>query len=143
MLGEDVTAAGIGAELLAKLELLVVLAMLPGATTAAAHVVLPGASFAEKSGTLINAKGRVQQIAPAVAAPGAARAEWQILSELLQGLENANACFSKHWKSVRGDGGGNACPEGLDVGKHRCAGPRFMIRDFRFMIYGRQLTTND
>ena len=92
VLGEDVTAAGIGAELLAKLELLVVLAMLPGATTAAAHVVLPGASFAEKSGTLINAKGRVQQIAPAVAAPGAARAEWQILSELL-------AAVSKAWKT--------------------------------------------
>ncbi len=83
VLGEDVTAAGIGADLLAKLELLVVLAILPGATTQAAHVVLPGAAFAEKGGTFVNAKGRMQQFHPAVAAPGAARAEWQVLSGLL------------------------------------------------------------
>ncbi|MCX7005684.1 MAG: molybdopterin-dependent oxidoreductase [Kiritimatiellaeota bacterium] len=92
VLGEDVTTAGIGAELLAKLELLVVLDILPSATTKAAHVVLPGAMFAEKSGTFINAKGRVQQINPAVAAPGQARAEWQILSELL-------VAVSKAWKT--------------------------------------------
>jgi len=91
VLGEDVTTAGISAELLAKLELLVVLDMLPGATTAAAHVVLPGASFAEKSGTFINAKGRIQKINPALAAPGQARPEWEILSDLLPAL-------SKDWK---------------------------------------------
>jgi NADH-quinone oxidoreductase subunit G len=88
VLGEDVTAAGIGAELLAKLELLVVLDTLPGATTAAAHVVLPGASFAEKGGTFVNAKGRMQQLSPAVAAPGAARPEWQSLSELLAAVSS-------------------------------------------------------
>jgi NADH-quinone oxidoreductase subunit G len=89
VLGEDVTAAGLGAEVLAKLDLLVVLAILPGATTQAAHVVLPGASFAEKGGTFINAKGRMQQLSPAVAAPGAARAEWQILSQLLAAVAKA------------------------------------------------------
>jgi NADH-quinone oxidoreductase subunit G len=92
VVGEDVTAAGISAELLARLELLVAIDILPGATTTAAHVVLPGAAFAEKSGTLINAKGRVQQINPAIAAPGQARAEWQILGELL-------AAVSKAWKT--------------------------------------------
>jgi NADH-quinone oxidoreductase subunit G len=92
VLGEDVTTAGIGADLLAKLELLVALDILPSATTKAAHVVLPGAAFAEKSGTFINAKGRVQQINPAVAPPGTARADWQILSGLL-------ATVSKAWKS--------------------------------------------
>ena len=89
VLGEDVTAAGLGAEVLAKLDLLVVLAILPGAATQAAHVVLPGASFAEKGGTFINAKGRMQRLNPAVATPGAARAEWQILSELLAAVAKA------------------------------------------------------
>ena len=83
VLGEDVTAAGIGADLLAKLELLVAIDILPGATTQAAHVVLPGASFAEKSGTFINATGRLQRINPAVASPGEARPEWEILRDLL------------------------------------------------------------
>jgi len=92
VLGEDVTAAGIGAELLAKLDLLVVLAIPPCATSRVAHVVLPGASFSEKSGTFINAKGRVQKINPAIVSPGTARAEWQILSELL-------AAVSKPWKT--------------------------------------------
>jgi NADH-quinone oxidoreductase subunit G len=95
VLGEDVTLAGIGPDLLAKLELLVAIDILPSATTQAAHVVLPGASFAEKGGTFINAKGRMQQISPAITAPGAARTDWQILSELL-------AEASKAWNPPAG-----------------------------------------
>ncbi|TAN36941.1 MAG: 2Fe-2S iron-sulfur cluster binding domain-containing protein [Verrucomicrobia bacterium] len=88
VLGEDVTSAGIGPDLLAKLELLVTIDILPSAMTQAAHVVLPGASFAEKGGTFINAKGRMQQLNPAVASPGQARPEWQILSELLAAVSS-------------------------------------------------------
>ena len=100
VLGEDVTAAGLGAEVLAKLDLLVVLAILPGATTQAAHVVLPGASFAEKGGTFINAKGRMQQLSPAIAAPGAARAEWQILSQLLAAVAKAGKAPAPAYPSL-------------------------------------------
>jgi NADH-quinone oxidoreductase subunit G len=89
VLGEDAVAAGIRAELLAKLDLLVAIDILPGATTEAAHVVLPGASFAEKSGTFINAKGRVQKINPALTAPGQARPEWEILRDLLAAVSHA------------------------------------------------------
>jgi len=96
VLGEDAVAAGIRAELLAKLDLLVVLDILPGATTEAAHVVLPGASFAEKSGTFINAKGRVQKINPALTAPGQARPEWEIVRDLL-------AAVSRAWKKPTPD----------------------------------------
>ncbi len=96
VLGEDAVAAGLRAELLAKLDLLVVLDILPGATTDAAHVVLPGVSFAEKGGTFINAKGRVQKINPALAAPGQARPEWEILRNLL-------AAVSKAWKKPAPD----------------------------------------
>src|ERR1700675_1400747 len=48
----------IAEELLKKLELLIVIDTLPSKTTELAHYVLPGATFAEKRGTFINAKMR-------------------------------------------------------------------------------------
>lgn len=89
VIGEDVAAAGIDSELLAKLEFLVAIDMLPGPTTDAAHVVLPGASFAEKKGTFINDDRRIQRINPVVQSPGLARLEWQILNDLLRGVGGA------------------------------------------------------
>ncbi len=86
VLGENVAAAGIGPDLLAKLECLVVIDVLPGATTEAAHYLLPGGSFAEKAGTFINEVGRIQRINPAVASPGQARPEWITLAALLEQL---------------------------------------------------------
>ena len=83
VLGEDVTQAGLGPDLLAKLEFLAVIDMLPHGTTELAHVVLPGASFAEKSGTFVNAGGRIQRINAAVSSPGMACPEWQTLAALL------------------------------------------------------------
>ncbi len=81
--GEDVTRVGIGAELLGKLETLVVSDILPNATTKMAHVLLPGCAHAEKRGTFINAKGRVQRFLKAVEPPGNARPEAEFLEELL------------------------------------------------------------
>lgn len=83
VMGEDVTTAGISVDLLRKLDLLVAMDTLPGAVTEVAHYVLPGASFAEKTGTFINHSGRIQRISAAVASPGNARPEWRILSGLL------------------------------------------------------------
>jgi NADH-quinone oxidoreductase subunit G len=80
VLGEDAIAP----ELLAKLELLVVTDILPTKATAAAHFVLPGASFAEKRGTFINARGRLQRLNAAIPSPGEARPEWQTLAVLLK-----------------------------------------------------------
>ena len=85
--GENVAKHGIGADLLAKLELLIAIDILPNETTAAADFVLPGASFAEKRGTYINAKGRLQRFHIAMPSPGNARAEWQILALLLKALD--------------------------------------------------------
>ncbi|MEW6158305.1 MAG: 2Fe-2S iron-sulfur cluster-binding protein, partial [Verrucomicrobiota bacterium] len=53
--GEDVTQHGIAADLLAKLELLIVSDILPNPTTAAAHYLLPGCAHAEKRGSFTNA----------------------------------------------------------------------------------------
>ncbi len=54
--GEDVTKHGIGADLLGKLETLIVSDILPNATTKLAHYLLPGCAHAEKRGTFTNAK---------------------------------------------------------------------------------------
>ncbi|MEG3146939.1 NADH-quinone oxidoreductase subunit NuoG [Sphingomonas sp. RT2P30] len=49
---------------------------------AVADVVLPGASYAEKSGTWVNLEGRVQRGERAVFPPGDARDDWTILRAL-------------------------------------------------------------
>jgi predicted molibdopterin-dependent oxidoreductase YjgC len=51
-------------------------------TAMLADVVLPAASFAEKSGTFTNTERRVQLIRPAVESPGEARPDWQIIAGL-------------------------------------------------------------
>ena len=86
VLGED----AIEPELLAKLELLVVIDILPTRATEAAHYVLPGTTFAEKRGTFINAKGRIQRLNAAIPTVGHARADWEILAALLGELGVAN-----------------------------------------------------
>ncbi len=49
---------------------------------AAADVILPAASYAEKDGTYVNTEGRVQFAEKAVFAPGDAREDWTILRAL-------------------------------------------------------------
>ncbi len=88
--GEDVTQYGIDAGLLAQVETLIVSDILPNATTAAAHYLLPGCAHAEKRGTFINAKGRVQKFLKAVEPKGDARPEWEFLAELTRSLGAAD-----------------------------------------------------
>lgn len=81
--GEDVTRHGIGAQLMAKLETLIVSDILPSETTRLAHFLLPACAHAEKRGSFTNAKGRVQRFMKAVEPPGEARPEWEFLHELV------------------------------------------------------------
>ena len=67
---------------LRKLEFLAVVDILPTQTTALAHVVLPGRSFAEKDGTFTNTERRVQLVRRAIGSPGGAMAETDILCAL-------------------------------------------------------------
>jgi NADH-quinone oxidoreductase subunit G len=92
--GEDVTKHGIGADLLGKLETLIVSDILPNATTTAAHFLLPGCAHAEKRGTFTNVKGRVQRFMKAVESPGSARPEWEILHELVFNVTGQNGFVS-------------------------------------------------
>jgi predicted molibdopterin-dependent oxidoreductase YjgC len=47
-----------------------------------AHVVLPAASSLEKDGTITNTERRVQLITPVIPAPGEARSDWRITTEI-------------------------------------------------------------
>jgi NADH-quinone oxidoreductase subunit G len=81
--GEDVTKHGIGANVLGKLDALIVSDILPSATTRLAHYLLPGCAHVEKRGTFTNGKGRVQKFMQALQPRGDARPEWEVLHELV------------------------------------------------------------
>ncbi len=89
LLGENAVATGIPEADLKKLDTLIVLDILPNASTPHAHVVLPAASFAEKRGSLINQKNRLQRLNRAIASPGDARDDWEILRDLIQALDGS------------------------------------------------------
>ncbi|MGA2175628.1 MAG: molybdopterin-dependent oxidoreductase [Verrucomicrobiota bacterium] len=84
--GEDVTKVGLGENLLGKLDLLIVSDILPNKTTEMAHYLLPGCAHAEKRGSFVNVKGRVQRFTQNVQPKGNARAEWEFLLELAEGV---------------------------------------------------------
>ena len=92
--GEDVTKHGLNADLLGKLETLIVSDILPNATTALAHYLLPGCAHAEKRGTFINAKGRVQKFLKAIEPKGDSRPEWEFLHELIYNVTGQNGYVS-------------------------------------------------
>jgi NADH-quinone oxidoreductase subunit G len=94
VVGEDVSRHGLGADLLGKLETLIVSDILPGETMRLAHYVLPGCAHAEKRGTFTNTKGRVQKFMKAVEPPGDARPEWEFLGELLSDLSGKDGFVS-------------------------------------------------
>lgn len=71
---------------LQALDFLVVFDIFPNETTELADVVLPAASFAEKDGTFTSTERRIQRVRRAVAPPGEARPEWEVICELLRAL---------------------------------------------------------
>jgi formate dehydrogenase alpha subunit len=88
--GEDVaqTDPNVGhvEEALRSLELLVVHDIFENVTAKFAHVLLPGSSFLEKTGTFTNAERRVQMVREAVPPPGNARRDLDILFDLSKRL---------------------------------------------------------
>jgi len=67
---------------LKALDFLLVIDIFNTPTSDFAHVVLPGAAFAEKEGTFSNTERRVQLLRKAVEPPGEAKPDWQIIQEL-------------------------------------------------------------
>jgi NADH-quinone oxidoreductase subunit G len=91
-LGEDLSSFLESADL-QKLEALVVLDVLPNETVNQATTLLPGLTFAEKRGSMINIKGRLQRLNRAIQGPGEARDDWEILRDLLQRLTGSNGVY--------------------------------------------------
>ena len=78
---------------LAALEFLIVQDIAASATSEFADVLLPGVSFAEKTGTFTNTERRVQLVQQAIPPVGEARPDWWIISEVAKRLVS--------WKVVR------------------------------------------
>ena len=68
------------------LPLLVVQGVLMTELAAAADIVLPGTAWVEKDGIFTNDQGRVQASSRAIAPPGEAREDWQILVSVARSL---------------------------------------------------------
>ena len=92
VLGEDATKV-LGEEI-ANAQCIVAMNLLPNGTTKLAHYVFPSCGFAEKRGSMINKTGRLQRLNRAVEPPGAARDDWEILRDLIQGISGANGIYT-------------------------------------------------
>jgi len=94
VLGENPTKIGISVNQLTSLPAFVAIDILSNAGNEHATVLLPGSGFAEKRGSMINGKGRLQRLNRAVRPPGNARDDWEILRDLLQALGGSNGLYT-------------------------------------------------
>jgi NADH-quinone oxidoreductase subunit G len=94
VLGENPTKIGISEDQLKNLTAFVAMDILSNAATEHATVLLPASGFAEKRGSMINGKGRLQRLNRAVRPPGNARDDWEILRDLLQALGGGNGLYT-------------------------------------------------
>ena len=78
--------AGFKAEDLENLDFLVSNNILTNGTAKASHVVLPGAGFAEKRGSMVNITGRLQRLNQAISPPPGAMDDWEIIRDLIKAL---------------------------------------------------------
>ena len=76
-------------ECLASGEFLVLQEIFPSETAQFADVLLPGVSFAEKTGTFTNTERRVQMVRRAIEPAGEARSDWSITAELARRILTA------------------------------------------------------
>src|SRR5437660_5826746 len=94
VLGENPTKIGIPVEHLTNLPAFAAMDILSNAGNEHATVRLPASGFAEKRGSMINGKGRLQRLNRAVRPPGNARDDWEILRDLLQALGGSNGIYA-------------------------------------------------
>jgi NADH-quinone oxidoreductase subunit G len=94
ILKENAMHLGLSVEELARLPALIVMNILRNAATEKASVVLPACGFAEKRGSMVNGKGRLQRLNRATRPPGNARDDWEILRDLLQAIGGGDSLHS-------------------------------------------------
>ena len=78
-----------------SLEFLVLQEAIASDTARYADVLLPGVSFAEKSGTFTSTERRIQQVRQAIQPVGEARPDWQIIIDLAQHILKASESLVK------------------------------------------------
>ncbi len=93
-LGEDPVNIGLTPEELSRLPAFILMDILTKTATKSATVLLPSSAFAEKRGSMINGKGRLQRLNRAVRAPGEARDDWEILRDLIHACSGQNSGMS-------------------------------------------------
>ena len=87
VIGEDLMDCGFTEEELSSLKCLVSSHIIANPTAKMSHVVLPGAGYAEKRGSMINATGRLQRLNKVIDPPGQSREDWEILHELNRAVD--------------------------------------------------------
>lgn len=85
---------GFDAETLGKLDFFLTSYPLANPTADAADVVLPGACWAEKTGTMVNVTGRLQRLNQVVDGPGQTLEPWEIVRDLIQATSGGNGIYS-------------------------------------------------
>ena len=93
-LGEDAVEIGLTPQQLSALPAFVVMNLLENESTKAATALLPSFGFAEKRGSMINGKGRLQRLNRAIRGPGQARDDWEILRDLVQAYSGGNGVYT-------------------------------------------------
>ena len=93
-LGENSVRCGISMDFLAQLPVFIVMDLLSNESTSLASAVLPSLGFAEKRGSMINGKGRLQRLNRAVRGPGQARDDWEILRDLIQAISGETGSYT-------------------------------------------------
>jgi len=94
-LGEDLLTpeAGFTKAQLGKLDFLLQAHIVANPTADLAQVVLPGAIFAEKRGSMINVTGRIQRLNKALEPLGQACDDWEILRDLIASVGGGNGIY--------------------------------------------------
>ncbi len=86
---------------LRALDFLVLQDMFMIETAKFAHVILPAASFYEKDGTFTSGERRVRRVNKALEAPGASKADWEIVCLLSQAM--GYPMFYNHPEQIMGE----------------------------------------
>ena len=94
VLGEDPTQFGITVDQLEQLPSFVMMSILHNAATPHTTALFPSAAYAEKRGSMINGRGRLQRLNRAVRPPGEARDDWEILRDLSHAIAGRNGIYT-------------------------------------------------
>jgi NADH-quinone oxidoreductase subunit G len=94
VLAENPVRFGLSTQQLSNLPAFILMNILSNDATEHATALLPSYAFAEKRGSMINGKGRLQRLNRAVRGPGQARDDWEILRDLNQALTGNNGVYA-------------------------------------------------